>query len=181
MAELYPEALEVTQYLPGQQPYSGHLWKPDQEAYRNMRIALQEAEKAKNEGNPPVGAVIVSRINNQMRKFAAHSTEITDDDLDRHAEYNAYHQLQPFVGRDSSTSVAFTTAEPCDSCAHRFIQGGLPQLVIAASYAEAPAFFRPRRLTLDHKLRDSGRSMLVVRGLLKAEALELLTAENKRH
>lgn len=173
------ESIEVTLYMQGK-THEGYSWKPSREDYHYMDIALDEAEEAANEGNPAVGATFVAPSTSSRQGFvvSAHSTERTTSDLRNHAEMLAYGKAQPLIGRDLSSVAAYTTAEPCGMCGHIFEQGHIGKLVIAASRADAPEFFRQRALNLHEKLLDSGRTILVVRGIRKARAIKLLTQEN---
>lgn len=175
-----PDTLEGRLYLPGGNVQS-FPYEPSIEDYRYMDMALAEARLALEEGNVAIGAVFAVAAGSDTRVFTGHSTEITDDDLDAHAESNAYQLAKPVVGRHMGNVSAYVTSEPCDACAHRFVQGHVGKLIYAADYNDAPEFFRSRPYGLDHKLRHSGRTILVVSGLRKAESLALLTRENKVH
>lgn len=175
-----PDTLEATLYQPDGS-VSQFAYIPSREDYKFMDMALLEAQLALDEGNVAIGAVLVAVKGKQTRIFSAHSTEITENNLDAHAEYNAYQEARPVVGRDLSTTTAYVTSEPCDGCTNRFVQGHVAKLVYASDYNDAPGFFRERNMTLDRRLRDAGRTILVVRGLRKAEALKLMIPENKVH
>ena len=175
-----PDVLEATLYMPNKD-VSIFAYPPTSEDFRYMDMALGEAQIALDEGNVAIGAVIVATVGSRTHVFKGHSTEITDDDLDAHAETNAYKQAQPVLGRDLSSAAAYITSEPCDGCVNRFAQGQLSKLVYASDYNDAPGFFRERSLSLDTKLRDKGRTIVVVRGLRKIQALKLMVPANKVH
>ncbi len=175
-----PDTLEGVLYQPDGN-VSIFPYVPSHEDFTYMDMALGEAQTALEEGNVPIGAVFVTTIGKKTLTFPGHSTEITTNNLDAHAEYNAYQDALPTLGRDLSKTAAYVTSEPCDGCTNRFVQGHIAKLVYAADYNDAPGFFRERNMTLDTRLRDAGRTILVVRGLRKPEALKLMDPKNKVH
>jgi tRNA(adenine34) deaminase len=157
------------------------MYTPSKEDYEFMSMAFEEAVKAREEGNPPVGAVIATGVDDQTHTYRGRSDELTTKDLRRHAEMNAYDAAQPELGLDLSASSLYVTAEPCEMCGHVYTQGHIGKIVIAAMRSDAPDFFRQKRWNIDDRLQHAGRSVLVVSGFMREEALQLLTAENKRH
>lgn len=154
---------------------------PSSEDHRYMSLAFEEANLALEEGNPAVGAVIVTGHGKDAHIFRGHSDEITTQDLSRHAEMNAYRKAQPELGLDLSSSSLYVTAEPCEMCGHIYTQGHIGKIVIAAMRTDAPDFFRQKRWKFEDRLKDAGRSVLVVSGFRREESLCLLTPENKKH
>lgn len=177
-----PDVLEALLYQPNG-TVSRLPYEPTKEDARFMRMAHKEARNALAEGNPAIGAVYATTIGNETRIFSGHSTEITDNDLDTHAEFNAYRQAQLTLGRDLSSVAAYVTSEPCGGCLNRFIQGHLGKLVYGASYAQGAelGYFRPRELSLHERLMDAGRTILVVSGYMADDALRLMDPANKVH
>lgn len=176
-----PDSFESRLYLPNGEvqliPYAA-----SKEDFRYMDIALAEARAGLAEDNPAVGAVIVSGTRKQdIQIFKGHSTELTDGDLLSHAEINAYRKAQPLLERDLSGASAYVTVDPCEMCGRIFTQGHIGKLVIAAQRCDVPDFLRPTEWDLDARLRSSGRTILTVFGVRKAEAMKLMTAETKRH
>jgi tRNA(Arg) A34 adenosine deaminase TadA len=175
-----PDALEAKLYQPAGN-VSPIPYPPSREDHRYMDMALEEAQLALDEGNVAIGAVFVATLGHETKVWRAHSTEITENDLDAHAERNAYKQCQPVLGRDLSPVVAYVTSEPCRGCGNRFAQGRVGKLIYGADYNDAPGFFRSRETGLDTMLRDAGRTILVVPGFKKDEALGLMIPANKVH
>lgn len=171
-----PETFEGRLYLPNGDM---HLvpYVASRSDYQHMDEAIREAEKAVQEGNPAVGAVLVTG----KGKYAGHSTEITDNDLRNHAEMNAYGKAKEEVGLHMPDSMWFSTMEPCQMCIQPIIQGESGSLFYAVERDEAPDYFRKKQVVLDTILRDAGRTILVVAGIRKVKALELLTPKTKRH
>jgi tRNA(adenine34) deaminase len=169
-----PDALTGRLYLPNgdmhQIPYD-----PSSTDVRMMRLALGEARKAKSEGNYPVGAAMVTPGEGKRETILkAHSTETATKNLLNHAEVNLYQLAQPLLGRHLNPAMLYVTLEPCQMCSHLLAQGEIGTIIMAATREDARETFRPKDLTLDDFLRDSGRQMLVVSGLLREEALEII-------
>lgn len=177
-----PDVLTATLYQPNG-TFSHIPYEPTIEDHAAMRVALREARIAMDEGNPAIGAVLQFNYDGQTQTFSGHSTEITDANLDTHAEYNCYQEAQPLIGRDLSTVAATVTSEPCGGCLNRFIQGHLGKLIYGASYAQGAelGYFRPRELSLHERLLDAGRTILVVSGFMADEALAIMKESNKVH
>src|SRR5689334_20721456 len=88
--------------------------EPEQ-AEHFMRQALKLAEAAMEQGNLPIGAVIV--LEGHIIA-AAHTAEVTEQRLLVHAELLALEEadrLRPFPGRRRDARL-FTTLEPCLMC-----------------------------------------------------------------
>lgn len=168
--------LPATVYLPNG---GRHEWQysPTRQDYDNMGLALKEARQAYENGDSPIGAVLVTP---QGDKLTARTTEFENDDLIGHAEISCIKLAQEKVGRDLGKCMLYTTAEPCIGCAYFLDKGSIGMLLVAASREDAPEFFR-RRDTVHTVWKESRRNLTIVRGLRKIEAAELLTTDTKRH
>lgn len=142
-----------------------------------MDLALDLAEEAGESGDNAVGCVLVTQND---RVFATQTREFRDGTLLGHAELLAYMQAQPEVGRDLSHSRLYCSAEPCYQCSGLYDSGRLGMLLVAASKVDAPSFFRKPN-TLDHIWSTTRRELVVVEGLRKARAIEILHKYNKKH
>ena len=97
---------------------------------RYMRLALEEAEKAAEEGEVPVGAVIV--FHDQVIAMA-HNTRESDLDISGHAEINAIKRAEKTLGRWTLEGCAlYVTLEPCLMCAGAIRQSRLTTIVYGA-------------------------------------------------
>ena len=95
-----------------------------------MRLALEEAEKARAEGEIPVGAVIVRGEKVIAR---AHNTREQACDPTGHAELNALRQAAKALGGWRLTGCTlYVTLEPCPMCAGLLAQTGLDAIVFGA-------------------------------------------------
>jgi tRNA(adenine34) deaminase len=92
-----------------------------------MRAALEEARKAAERGEVPIGAVIVHEGKIIAR---AHNRTIMDNDPTAHAEMVAIRAAAQTIGnhRLNGTSL-YVTVEPCAMCAGALIQARVSRLV----------------------------------------------------
>lgn len=99
-----------------------------------MREALKEAEKASQEGEVPVGAVVV----NQNRIIArAHNQVEQLQDATAHAEVLAMTSAFSYVGgKYLPTATLYVTLEPCCMCAGAAYWAQLGRLVFGARDAQ---------------------------------------------
>ncbi|MCB0662043.1 MAG: nucleoside deaminase [Saprospiraceae bacterium] len=95
-----------------------------------MNQAFKEAEKAYQEGEVPVGAVVV--CNNQIIARAHNQTELLHD-VTAHAEIIAMTAASQHLGSKYLTECTlYVTLEPCVMCAGALSWGQLGKLVYAA-------------------------------------------------
>ena len=131
-----------------------------------MREALAEAQLAAEEGEVPVGAVVVAR-----GRVIARGHNMTERlaDPTAHAEMIALTAATEALGGKYLTDCAlYVTLEPCPMCAAALAWAQLGRLVYGASdprrgYARfTPSLLHPKTV--------------VVSGILDEESLDLLTA-----
>ncbi len=95
-----------------------------------MREALKEAQKAFDDGEVPVGAVVVSK--NKIIARAHNQTERLKD-ATAHAEMVAITSAMNYIGAKYLTGCAlFVTLEPCVMCAGALNWSQLSKLVYGA-------------------------------------------------
>lgn len=96
-----------------------------------MQLALNEAKIAFNEGEIPVGAVIV--CNNQIVAKAHNLTE-TLNDVTAHAEMQAFTSAANFVGaKYLNDCTLYVTLEPCIMCSGAAYWSQIGKIVYGAS------------------------------------------------
>jgi tRNA(adenine34) deaminase len=79
-----------------------------------MQLALNEAEKALEEGEIPIGCVIVS---NDLVIAKAHNMTETLNDVTAHAEMQAFTSASEYLGSKYLTDCTmYVTLEPCPMC-----------------------------------------------------------------
>lgn len=95
-----------------------------------MKQALIEAEKAREEGEVPVGAVIVS--NDQIIARTHNLTE-TLTDVTAHAEVQAITSAAEFLGgKYLKDCTLYVTLEPCTMCAGALYWSQISKIVFGA-------------------------------------------------
>ena len=96
-----------------------------------MRKALQEAEAAFNEGEIPIGAVVVCKDRVIAR---AHNLTETLHDVTAHAEMQAVTQAANELGGKYLTDCTlYVTVEPCLMCAGALAWSQISRIVYGAS------------------------------------------------
>ena len=79
-----------------------------------MRLALNEAEKALEKGEIPIGCVIVS---NELVIAKAHNLTETLQDVTAHAEMQAFTAASDYLGaKYLNDCTLYVTLEPCIMC-----------------------------------------------------------------
>lgn len=137
-----------------------------------MKQALSEAEKAFNEGEVPVGAVIVC---NDKIIARAHNLTETLNDTTAHAEMQAITSASNKVGGKYLTNCTlYVTLEPCVMCAGALAWCQISKIVYGAD--------DPKRGYCNYSPSLLHPKTLVTKGIMSDEAIELLQKffKNKR-
>lgn len=96
-----------------------------------MRIALNEAKSAFDDGEIPVGAIIVA--NNQIIAKSHNLTELLND-VTAHAEIQAISSATNYLGgKYLKNCTLFVTLEPCQMCAGALYWSQISKIVFGAS------------------------------------------------
>jgi tRNA(adenine34) deaminase len=135
-----------------------------------MDLALEQAEKALESGNPPVGAVLLDmRTGEHWMDF---TQDITSENPSDHGEQRVMQRASQglYLGRHA----LITTVEPCPACTTQYAQTKIGAIVHAASRADATFQRQDREITMDRILDDSQINTLVVSGLRQPEAAALI-------
>jgi len=93
-----------------------------------MRIALEEAQRAADEGNVGVGSVVV-----MADKLIARGRNLVPTTFDptAHAETVALREASSVIGTDDmSGAVLYTTFEPCPMCCGALMNANIATLVM---------------------------------------------------
>lgn len=129
-----------------------------------MKEAFKEAQKAFNEDEIPVGAVIV--CDNKIIARAHNMTERLND-VTAHAEMLAFTSATDFLGgKYLNECTLYVTLEPCVMCAGASYWTQLKKVVFAAS-DEKRGFERISPSLLHPKTQ-------VVKGILETESVQLI-------
>lgn len=130
-----------------------------------MRKALIEAQAAYDEGEIPIGAIIVCRDRIISR---AHNLTETLNDVTAHAEMQAITAAANALGGKYLTDCTlYVTVEPCPMCAGAIGWAQIPRIVYGApdekrGYRKfAPNAFHPKATVVSGVLEEECRSLML--------------------
>lgn len=147
-----------------------------------MRLALDQADLAAQEGEVPIGAVVV---HDGQVIAAAHNRRETDRDPSAHAEFSAMLEAARKLDRwRLSGCTVYVTLEPCLMCAGLMINARVDRCVYGAPDPKGGALGTLFDLSHDNRLNHEFQ---VTPGVLQEEAAAQLRTffrrrreENKR-
>lgn len=135
-----------------------------------MRRALESAVEARERGEVPVGAVVVTG-DDQFLAAAGNRTR-TDCDPTAHAEVVALREAARAFGNYRLTdAVLYSTIEPCAMCAGALVQARTRRLVYGARDERAGAVESQFRICTASSLNHQ---MEITSGVLEAECRALM-------
>ena len=136
---------------------------------RYMRMALDEARLAAEEGEVPIGAVVVCDGRVVSR---AHNRRETDADPSAHAEFSAMVAAARELGRWRLTGCSvYVTLEPCLMCAGLMVNARVDRCVYGASDPKGGALGTLFDVSCDPRLNHA---FAVSAGVQGDEAADLL-------
>ena len=136
-----------------------------------MRAALKQAKKANDNGDVPIGCVIV-----REGKIIARGYNRRNKDRQSlaHAEIIAIRKASKIVGDwRLEDCKMYVTLEPCQMCSGAIVQARIPEVVIGCMNPKAGCAGSIINL-LD--MKESNHQVEVRRGVLESECSELLTS-----
>lgn len=135
-----------------------------------MGLALEEARKAAELGEVPIGAVVVYEDNVIAR---AHNRREIDHDPAGHAEFLALKEASRKLGRwRLSGCTVYVTLEPCVMCAGLMQQSRIDRCVYGAPDPKAGAVGTLYQIHDDNRLNHRFE---VISGIMQDECSEQLT------
>ena len=135
-----------------------------------MRIALEEAQKAHNCGEVPVGAVLVHDGHILAR---AHNSPITRNDPSAHAEMLALRQAGEAIGNYRLAGAElYVTLEPCVMCAGAIVQARLTRVIFGARDPKCGAVVSLYNVLNDKRLNHH---VEITEGILREECGQILS------
>ena len=144
-----------------------------------MRLALEEAALATEEGEVPIGAVVVCDDEVVAR---AHNRRETDLDPSAHAEFSAMVAASRALERWRLTGcTVYVTLEPCLMCAGLMVNARIDRCVYGAADPKGGALGTLFDVSHDERLNHEFE---VEAGVLADEAAEQLRAffkERRKH
>lgn len=134
-----------------------------------MRMALDEARAAFDEGEVPVGAVVV---HGERVIASAHNQREMLNDPTAHAEMVAITQAAENLGSWRLLDCTlYVTLEPCPMCAGAVVQARLPRVIYGATDPKAGASHTLYQITSDERLNHQAA---VIGGVLQEECRSVL-------
>ncbi|MCR4871540.1 MAG: tRNA adenosine(34) deaminase TadA [Atopobiaceae bacterium] len=144
-------------------------WRMVADDERFMQLALEEARRAAEEGEVPIGAVVVCGGEVVAR---AHNRRETDADPSAHAEFSAMLEASRVLGRWRLTGcTVYVTLEPCLMCAGLMVNARIDRCVYGASDPKGGALGTLYDVSADPRLNHA---FAVTPGVLADESAELL-------
>jgi tRNA(adenine34) deaminase len=136
-----------------------------------MRLAIEEAVRAKMAGELPIGAVVVGPGGVVARNRCS---EARDQTVLAHAELHAVNDACKALGRNVlGDCTIYCTNEPCLMCAAAIFQAKISRVVYGVARADLPRVFRARHLGIRDAAGDSGYAPAIVSGVLGEEIMRL--------
>ncbi|EGW36098.1 tRNA adenosine(34) deaminase TadA [Desulfosporosinus sp. OT] len=134
-----------------------------------MQLALVQAQMAFEQGEVPIGAIIV---HDGQVIAAAHNEKELRNDPTAHAEVLVIQRATEALGSwRLSDAVLYVTLEPCPMCAGAILQSRLKQLVYGAMDLKGGATGSVMNV-LDYKLWN--HRVDIVAGVLEEECVDIL-------
>ena len=136
-----------------------------------MRQALAEAEKARDAGEVPIGAIVVAYGNVIGAGF---NQPISAHDPTAHAEVIALRAAAQVVGNYRLTDATmYVTVEPCLMCVGAMVHARIGLVVYGAAEPKAGAL---QSMTNAHELPGLNHRLTTLGGVMESESRDLLRA-----
>lgn len=74
---------------------------------------------------------------------------------------------------DLSDCTLYASGEPCNMCASAAFQADIATVVVGATRADLPHFFRKREIGIKELAHDSSHQIEILTGVLNKQAVEL--------
>jgi len=135
-----------------------------------MQIALDEARKASDADEVPVGAVVVSE---GIVLASAYNSPIANNDPSAHAEMLALRKAADELGNYRLNGASlYVTLEPCIMCAGAIIQARLSRLIFGARDPKSGAVVSLYNILKDERLNHQ---VEITEGILSEQCGEILS------
>ena len=140
-----------------------------QSDFEYMKLALQQAELAAEQGEVPVGAVL--RMSDGT-VFSSHNAPISEHDASAHAEIRVIRMACQAAGNYRLPgSTLFVTLEPCAMCAGAIVHARIDRVVYGADDPKTGAVASLYQLLSDERLNHQPE---VTAGILGEQSAALL-------
>ncbi|MES1249755.1 MAG: nucleoside deaminase [Chitinophaga rupis] len=136
-----------------------------------MKVCVELALKAKQRGDPPVGAILV-----REGQIIAKGIEggRTHNDITYHAEIEAIRQATALLQRqDLSGCILYTTHEPCIMCSYVIRHTKIDTVVMALTTGDIGGISSSYPLLSDTSILKWGKPPRLITGVLENECRQL--------
>ncbi len=141
-----------------------------------MQIALNQAKLAAQEGEIPIGAVLVWNQNQVVA--IAHNLVENDKNATRHAELICLNEAMSKLQMKYLTQATmYVTLEPCPMCAGALVLSKVKRLVYGATDPKAGAVSSLYSITSDQRLNHR---LEIIPGVMEEECSEILKSFFKK-
>jgi tRNA(Arg) A34 adenosine deaminase TadA len=146
----------------------------DENDLRFMRVAIDVARKARDNGNHPFGAILVDEQGHILME--AENTVVTEKDCTGHAETNLMRQASiKYDGDFLARCTLYSSTEPCPMCAGAIFWGNVRRVVYGLSQEglhemEGEGAEEILDLPCRELLKTGGKPIEVVGPILEEEA-----------
>ena len=115
---------------------------------RYLQMAIGWARMARERGNRPFGAVIVSQDGRVLAEAYCNTSE--SGDCTGHAEINAVRKVSPHISREVlATATLYASVEPCMMCAGAIFWSNIRRVVYGLDADTLREFRAGRHIQLD--------------------------------
>lgn len=137
-----------------------------------MKVALDEAKKAFELGNLPIGCCIV--LNGEIISKAHNTVDSCCSDL-LHAELTAIRNCESVLFENKRQATIYSTLEPCAMCAGAIVNASIGNLVYAATDTFVGSIeLLKQKVYYDERLN-------VISGICAEDSQDLLNAYVKKY
>ena len=145
------------------------LTKEQKEKY--MHLAFEQAKKAEEQGEVPIGAVVVDKDGNVIGE--GYNRRELDEDATQHAEMIAIEQANQALGNwRLEDCELFVTLEPCPMCAGAIVLSRVKRVIFGAHDPKGGCCGTLMNLVQDERFNHQAE---VTENVLAEECGELLT------
>lgn len=143
-----------------------------------MKTCLRLAERALNNGDSPVGAIIV--LDNTIIGEGVESGK-SSGDITNHAEIIAIRNaINNGFGKDLSKAKLYTTHEPCIMCSYVIRHHHIPQIIFGIPVEYVGGFTSNFKVLVTEDVPKWGEKPNIIQGICK-EACELINKKFLSH
>lgn len=140
-----------------------------------MRLAIKEALKGKEAGEPPFAGIVINKYGKVIAK--SHDTVRKYHDMTKHSEMNLVRMVSKKYGPDLSGFTVICTCEPCPLCFAALWLAKINTVIFGSYISDVLKITknRQRELNVAAELinKKSGSQIKLISGVLRKECINL--------